>query len=730
MPQMGMGGIFPQSAGMFPFGYNPSMQGSYYISGGTPLGSFCPSSMVSSYCLSQTSFPMYAQNQNNPMMTMMMSMFLSQQKNLSKKRAKRKLSQGSWKSYGSHRRSGRYERIKKEDEDKEREENTERPATSNNPQFSRTETPSTDSPYPRDPNRYEDNSHFDIIVHVPETPEPTPVIVEENGTYKEGFTIAIPTSNIDIDELGRAVVAREGTSAVPVNIDTRSWKSNLVYGAPSLNANDRDSNLVSNNEFVGPPEPGATPLNANDGDSNLVSNNEFVGPPEPGATPLTANDGDSNLVSNNEFVGPPEPGATPLTANDGDSNLVSNNEFVGPPEPGATPYPEGERKQIARSPSVLKEGGTQPSKLSNEMVCVPFEQEEKDNFETEAKAICVDCMINSETQNKNKEALEGFVGKYLHRVEVAPYREPEKICSGFPIRKIRQNFEKTCQPILFNDFYTEVKKQSCEAGIPPEIMLSLMSAESSGRCSAIENNRNTQSVESVGLLQINKDFQNIPTECAPPLFYDDSQIEQIAQDNDNNLNTPFSLLHPPKNSLNLQSLKEDNDKQCLMNPLVSLRLSINTLREKYKKVNGEESRGNPNCEDVEINDEWRKAVAAYNGGEKRVLKSIELLNEHEDRFKQEIPNWNNLSEWEKLRVFFFSCLRGDAISECDHRSGDAIFKNSIEVLAHAEIILGKTNNHQSHFTEWKEWTKKQTLHNNQRPTPPRLFIPNTGTESF
>ncbi len=165
----------------------------------------------------------------------------------------------------------------------------------------------------------------------------------------------------------------------------------------------------------------------------------------------------------------------------------------------------------------------------------------------------------------------------------------------------------------FEKFNSILKAESSEHGVPYDLMLSLMSQESSGRCVANAND----SGQSTGLFQIN--IKN-----SLPDGFKDKYCSQ-----------------------------EMNDSQCIellkdavSNPIVNMEISLNLLKEKFKYVNQVNPHilktGSYKDLEKEERDRWRFTLSAYNGGHthiKNAKKHVNLFNERNGT-SLDADDWN------------------------------------------------------------------------------------------
>ena len=171
----------------------------------------------------------------------------------------------------------------------------------------------------------------------------------------------------------------------------------------------------------------------------------------------------------------------------------------------------------------------------------------------------------------------------------------QKICSpDISLKDIINNFNKNCpEPYKnnFEKFFKITNCESCKKGVPPEIMMAMVSIESAGKCPAEST---TQLEDSVGLFQIN------------------AKVHGCRDYTTGRSYTPTKSL--------------SNVRKCLKNPINGLNKAVDILSDHYKKVNlaGLDT---SQCKswlemDSTERDKWRRAVSAYNGGPGWVLRAI------------------------------------------------------------------------------------------------------------
>ena len=93
--------------------------------------------------------------------------------------------------------------------------------------------------------------------------------------------------------------------------------------------------------------------------------------------------------------------------------------------------------------------------------------------------------------------------RIIKEKKALPGDSTQKICDPkSSLAEIIKNFEQSC-PKSYNNFNEFVEKTQCEyckKGVPPEVMMAMISIESAGKCPA--ELRNPREI-SVGLCQIN-----------------------------------------------------------------------------------------------------------------------------------------------------------------------------------------------------------------------------------
>ena len=333
--------------------------------------------------------------------------------------------------------------------------------------------------------------------------------------------------------------------------------------------------------------------------------------------------------------------------------------------------------------------------------------------ETEA-GFCVECKREGPENNsvlssmgKNKKFVYNMKG-YLSKVtsKSAKKVQAQTVVSGSSIKKICspevslkaiiKNFNRTCPAPYknnFEGFFKTAYCESCKKGVPPEIMMAMMSIESAGRCPAEARNERENSV---GLFQMNAKFHS----CR------DRQGRTYKR------NTAAN-------------------RQCFKDPINSMNKGIDTLFKHYGQVNPAPP-ATSQCKswlemDPTERDTWRRGVSAYNGGPGWVTRAIESV-----RNKQTLQSTQYLSgthkkvikkhktdsmSWDELRVAYFAEKLIQKVKKGTTKGATGRrLSLTISNLAHTEAVLGR--NVKSAAPGMVEiWSQYQTKFLKKNPSP-------------
>lgn len=264
-----------------------------------------------------------------------------------------------------------------------------------------------------------------------------------------------------------------------------------------------------------------------------------------------------------------------------------------------------------------------------------------------------DCFICGQTQTPNPISDTGIFKELTSKLQgifskIDADVEKKVEAKKYPDTFIK-NFNATCG-MSFDKFLPMLKEESLAKGIPPEIMLGMMSVESSGRCDAILQDAN--GTYSVGLFQINTS----------------SSKKSFAQ---------------------------------LKDPIENMRESLRILVDKYKKVNAGKSPASKTAVKLMTDDEktlWRKALSAYNGGEGHLFQSEKDLLAINKKYGLSLDPEN----WEERKVFYFrKFLEKNTSAEFENKHKyKRSTTNSMANIVYVESVLGDKNGKSSIIDSW------------------------------
>ena len=339
--------------------------------------------------------------------------------------------------------------------------------------------------------------------------------------------------------------------------------------------------------------------------------------------------------------------------------------------------------------SLFGEGGFTQS-MFEDLKKTEFEQIKKECEKSECESLIKsECenLKKSECENLKKskcknlnnlkckllvKKLERDARKILQGKTVITADSITKICS--PEESLKAIIDQFTCPKPYSDFKTFFKKaycKSCTRGIAPEIMLAMMSIESTGNCKAAGDEK-----RSVGLFQINSKEHK----C-----YDYRENRTYEEGTQGNV-------------------------KCLKDPINNMNKSIDVLIGHYTNVNPDPPPTGQCKPWLKMTDTerkwWRRGVSAYNSGSEWVLRAIKSVRntgtltstgylEEEHRRTSNKKYKEDPSSWEDLRVYYFieklsprkSKTKDDEDSESatTGRRLDKVTSN----VAHTEAVLGR-----------------------------------------
>lgn len=236
--------------------------------------------------------------------------------------------------------------------------------------------------------------------------------------------------------------------------------------------------------------------------------------------------------------------------------------------------------------------------------------------------------------------------------------------------KINRSFQQSCGFPL-SEFTSLVRSRAEQADVPAEVLLSLMTQESSGRCYAL--NSETDRTQSVGLFQINSTNTHYPR-CT-------TEQKNILK----SYGTTARFSAGPR---------------CLENPLLNLEEAIRLLKRKRAAI----LRGGFDESKFENLDLWRLVASAYNGGEKWVMEAKNDL----ERFNSIHGTQLDPHNWEDLRLFYFRSWLDPKRRQAmiGKSNGGRSQSNSVANLSYAENIVGRSVNEDSRPGLTAQWVAR------------------------
>ena len=369
---------------------------------------------------------------------------------------------------------------------------------------------------------------------------------------------------------------------------------------------------------------------------------------------------------------------------------------------GHAATPEEAEKEGCVSTDPVVEG-------ADECSSIEIEPPKKTEAELEAFSSCEECndplnkglaTVSGKEKDNILKNLEKFLNAVAHGIKgLGPWAESGSIkrivckinrggsiCSPqTALSKIIKNFNDTCNE-TFDKFFPKAYCESCQKGIPAEIMFAMMSIESAGECNAINEDEDDgkKKENSRGLFQIN-----------------------IISDEYEECQKPASM--------------SDND--FLLNPHLNFKCGMTMLNNHYNEVNPKRDTS-PSCgenykhwkdlkkkktDSVHPRDQWRRAVSGYNSGGgwiNRAVQSVEgpqgssrgrdFSRDTKDLYgsTHKLPDRAKKSKvsWEDLRVYYFIeklLPENKPEDHIDKKKSGRDLGNTISNIAHTEAVLGR-----------------------------------------
>ncbi|MBK7892237.1 MAG: transglycosylase SLT domain-containing protein [Bdellovibrionales bacterium] len=238
---------------------------------------------------------------------------------------------------------------------------------------------------------------------------------------------------------------------------------------------------------------------------------------------------------------------------------------------------------------------------------------------------------------------------------------------------LEQNVRSSCG-FPANELTSLIKSRAEASGVPAEILLALMTQESSGKCFVL--NSETDRTQSVGLFQINSDSAKFPRCTA-------EQKRQLRA-----VGSAYKLSQAPR---------------CLENPIVNLDEAIRIIKinKTYLTQNPPKTFDEKQLSEADL---WRLVASGYNGGSGWVLKAKTDL----ERFNAANGTSLNPHSWEDLRLFYLRrwLSRKDEKQFFGTTTAGRSKSNAISNLAYAENLFGRPAGPSDRKTLAQLWTEK------------------------
>lgn len=281
----------------------------------------------------------------------------------------------------------------------------------------------------------------------------------------------------------------------------------------------------------------------------------------------------------------------------------------------------------------------------------------------EAAGTCVDCAKQARSPSPEFARFTSELGAVLKQAQNRDRNNRRRTNEDF--RKLSSEFRRTCG-FGIETFIPIVQEKSRRAGVPADLMLSIMVQESSGRC--FSRGHNANATMDKGLFGLNSATTRIRS-CSAD---ERGQIRSATH--------AGQLLYEP---------------QCIENPIVNLDAALNVMRKKMDIISHDYSDREVRAQGFDeeklqdssgryTRDAWRLAASAYNGGERWVMYAKSDLDTFNRRHGTNLDPYN----WEDLRIFYLRRFLG---SDREHdylgRSISGRTSRALINLAYSENVV-------------------------------------------
>lgn len=290
------------------------------------------------------------------------------------------------------------------------------------------------------------------------------------------------------------------------------------------------------------------------------------------------------------------------------------------------------------------------------------------NLDTVAGVCIGNCATESDFMKKLRDILKDKTAEVARRTNQLD--KNKRIGGNFDA--IAENFRKSCYDADFNKFKEYVKQEAPKQNIPPEVMMSIMTQESAGLCEAMGDKNRPH--KSVGPFQLSVGTVRHIDVCT-------AKQKQALHGKD------------------FEQMATDKSLECLQNPAISLKYGMKVFLDKYKLVNnGQKPSATAwSTAGSDEKDNFRKALAAYNGGEgwvKLALADIAYARKHFDITLKD--------DWETMRLFMFR-HKLESNGRVENTGRGRKLEYEFSNVAYVDAVLGRGNGQYSQVGFSDHW---------------------------
>ncbi|MCB9063106.1 MAG: transglycosylase SLT domain-containing protein [Halobacteriovoraceae bacterium] len=264
-----------------------------------------------------------------------------------------------------------------------------------------------------------------------------------------------------------------------------------------------------------------------------------------------------------------------------------------------------------------------------------------------------------------------------------------KRAKGWFINNFKRNLQNTCDNVELCKLYDVLNTVNKRYNVPSGLIIGLMTQESAGVCGLAAN---TEKDKSSGIMQVNLEGNN---------------VKQLNQ-----------LIKKYKIDLEGDGYKDYSATELKNNFIANIEAGVARLINKFRSVNNSQlpsfQGGNGTFESLPKSEQfkWRKAISAYNGGQKYVNLAQKELNK-----AKEIHPELKTEDWKTLRAFYFNEFLQNNGLDKNKRAGQF----SVHNVAYTEQVLGDGSNDQDSSNFAQAWDD-ELANSCGGPTPPTVIV--------